>query len=118
MKLKKCKMCSSVIVEVNECNCDPECISCCGEVMEDVKEVIDDEHTPLYYRQDNKVMIKVDHHNSMDHQIESIIIVTPSETLIKKFKYLDEDELIIGYEEGMVIYSLCNRDGLCKVEVK
>lgn len=118
LKLKRCEKCGSIVLELKECECD-ECLTCCGVSMKEINASNEEvnKHIPSYYRQDNKLIIRVNHEQEENHYIEAIIIKTENEVLVHKFTSEEEPELIMGYEPNMEIYSLCTKDGLFKVDV-
>lgn len=120
LKIMKCSLCGSIILEVKGCSCN-NCITCCGKAMEEVPSVNEEKvstHKPSYYRQDNKLIIRVNHEQDTEHYIEAIIIKTDNEVLVHKFTNEEEPELIMGYEPNMEIYSICTKDGIYKTIVE
>lgn len=117
--IRRCEKCGSVLLDVKKCECEASKITCCGEEMKLIvaNEDKDNNHTPTYFRQDGKIFIRIDHVMESDHFIEAIIVKTDSEILVHYLKSIDEPELILGYEDNMEIYSLCNIHGLWKVKV-
>lgn len=117
--IRRCDKCGSILLDVKKCECEDSKITCCGEEMKLIvaNEDKENNHTPTYFRQDGKVFIRIDHVMESDHFIEAIIVKTDSEILVHYLKSGDEPELILGYEDNMEIYSLCNKHGLWKVKV-
>ena len=117
LKIMKCSECGSVILNIKECTCG-NCLTCCEKTLESVNEVDENSHIPSYYRQDNKLIIRINHEQDIEHYIEAIIIKTDNEVLVHKFTSEEEPELIIGYEDNMEIYSICTKDGIFKTKVE
>lgn len=118
IKLLECKKCGNVVLSM--CGCD-ECLKCCGEVLSEVNtegKEKSNTHEPSYYRQDNKVIIRVNHEQMSDHYIKAIVIKTDKEALIHKFSYEEEPEIIMGYEQNMEVYSICSKDGVYKTVIE
>ena len=55
---------------------------------------------------------------TVEHHIEAIIIKSDKELLIHYLEEDDDPEIILGYEQNMSIYSLCNKHGLYKTMVE
>lgn len=120
LKIMKCSLCGGIVLSIKECSCE-NCVTCCGKAMEEVSSVNEEKvstHKPSYYRQDNKLIIRVNHEQGADHYIEAIIIKTDNELLVHRFTNEEEPELIMGYEQDMEIYSVCTKDGICKTIVE
>ena len=120
IKILECRKCGNIVLELNECECN-NCLKCCDTLLEEVntdnKEKINT-HKPSYYRQDNKVIIRVNHEQMSDHYIKAIIIKTDNEVLVHKFSCEEDAELIMGYEQNMEVYSVCTKDGVYKTVIE
>lgn len=115
MKIYKCNKCGNLLLGIK----NNKEVNCCNEVMKELEKQSDmNNHNVLYYKQDKKLFISIDHEMSSEHHIEAIIIKSDNELLIHYLEVEDDPEIILGYEEGMVIYSLCNKHGLFKTVVE
>lgn len=115
IKIYKCNKCGNILLNIKDSND----VICCQEKMEEL-EVHEEKtsHTPLYYKQDKKVFVSIDHEMNSEHHIEAIIIKSDKELLIHYLEEDDDPEIILGYEQNMSIYSLCNKHGLYKTMVE
>ena len=70
LKLKRCEKCGSIVLELKECECN-ECLTCCGVSMKEINASNEEvnKHIPSYYRQDNKLIIRVNHEQEENHYI-------------------------------------------------
>lgn len=119
--LKKCLNCGVLIKVINDCTCDNCGIRCCDKEMVEIKpnsiDAASEKHTPTYEIDNDKIIVKVNHVMDLDHYIEWICFVTKDS---EEYTYLKPNsEAIATYEkkEG-ILYSYCNKHGLCKQQIK
>ena len=116
--LKQCKKCHT-IVKVLEGENE---ITCCGEVMEEVKansvDAAFEKHVPTYEKVGENIHIKVNHVMEEDHYIEWILVKTEKEIREFFFKPGDVCEVKVPYMGKAIVYSYCNLHGLWKKEVE
>lgn len=120
--LKKCLKCGALVEILNDCHC-PDCnVTCCGEKMitllANKEEASFEKHIPTYTREGDQLKIKVNHVMENDHYIEWILVKGKNTSYKLELAPSDTPELICDYEEGMIIYSYCNKHGLWKTEVE
>lgn len=119
--VKKCNHCKAVVRVLEDCNCNCG-IVCCGEEMKTLKANSTDgaveKHVPVYTIKGDLIEVNVNHVMESDHYIEWIAAVTDNEEYIKYFNPYTKAKAVFKYQEGMVLYSYCNKHLLWKCEVK
>lgn len=119
MIIKKCLKCGKLIEEIKTSPCDT---ICCGEAMVELKpnttDAAAEKHIPTYEIRDGKILARVNHVMEKDHYIEWIKFEYKDRENTYYFKPGDEPVAHCKYEEGMKLYSYCNKHGLWMTEVK
>lgn len=119
--IKKCNHCKAVVRVLEDCNCNCG-IACCGEEMKTLKANSTDgsaeKHVPDYTIKGDLIEVNVNHVMESDHYIEWIAAVTDNEEYIKYLNPYTKAKAVFKYQEGMVLYSYCNKHLLWKCEVK
>ena len=123
MKILRCTKCNAKMFVIDECKCEScEGITCCNEKMIETtintEEASFEKHMPQYQIMDNKIEVVVPHPMDEDHYIELIALVHDNETEMVELKPGMEAKKIFNYYPNSIIYSLCNKHGLWKNEVK
>ena len=120
LKLKRCLKCGALVKVLQDCNCD-DGIMCCGEKMQDVvansTDASFEKHVPTYQKEDEKMIVTVNHVMEEDHYIEWVLVKYENENREVFFKPGDQASVRVPYEKGALIYSYCNKHGLWKCEV-
>lgn len=116
LKLKKCLKCNNLVEDT--LNKD---LICCGEVMQEVlpnqNEEIKEKHLPRYEIKEDKIIVSVNHVMETEHYIEWLLVKGKNTTVKKVFSPNEEPILEVPYEEGLVLYSYCNKHGLWMTKV-
>ncbi len=120
--VKQCSKCGAVVKVVNNCKCDENGISCCGEQMKTlIPNSVDaaiEKHVPTYEVKEGKIFVKVNHVMEEEHYIEWITIVSGNKEITT---YLEPGKEAIAhckYVPGATIYAYCNKHGLWKIDVE
>lgn len=117
--LKQCKECNTLVKVIK--NYDSNLI-CCGKPMQIIKpnttEASAEKHLPTYEKIGNTLKITVNHVMEQEHYIEWILVVGKKGFKEQIFNPLDIPTMELPYEEGLTIYSYCNKHGLWKTEAK
>ena len=120
LKLKKCLKCGALVKVLQDCNCE-DGIICCKEKMHDViansTDASFEKHVPTYQKENDEMIITVNHVMEEDHYIEWILVKYKNENKEVFFKPGDQASVRVPYEKGALIYSYCNKHGLWKCEV-
>ena len=114
--IRKCFKCGSMIKVIADCPCDNCGIICCHESMKELKVNSTDgaieKHKPNYTRENDKLIVTVDHVMEKDHYIEWLCLVTDNQ---EKYVYLNpqtEPKVIFDDVKNGKIYAYCNKHGL------
>lgn len=121
MKILRCKKCGNVIVKLND-HCD--CITCCGEQMEELipntQEAAIEKHKPVIKEVDGRNYIivgDVEHPMEEKHFIEWIMIQKGSNC---KFHFMKPGEKPMMPKDCSctpdAVYAYCNLHGLWKMD--
>lgn len=120
--LKKCTKCGALIKVIEDCNCSDCGITCCGEPMFKIKansvDASHEKHVPTYERENNEIVVRVNHVMEMDHYIEWICLVTEEKEEYVYFSNTSK-EAIAKFNDVKTgtLYSYCNKHGLWKEEI-
>lgn len=71
-----------------------------------------EKHVPQYSIKNDKLEVVVNHVMEEDHYILFIMADYGDRQVIKHFKPGDEAKLVVDYQEGVVLYSYCNKHSL------
>lgn len=71
-----------------------------------------EKHVPNYEIKNDKIEVSVNHVMDPDHYIEWIMVDYGDKQIIKEFNPGDEPKLTVDYEDGMILYSYCNKHSL------
>ena len=77
-----------------------------------------EKHVPVFEKNENKVMVSVNHVMEDDHYIEWIMVDYGDMQIIKHFNPGDEPKVEVNYKEGIKAYSYCNKHSLWEAELK
>ena len=120
--IKKCSKCGALVKVLNDCTCDDCGITCCGEVMNEVKpnstDAAFEKHVPTYERKENKLEVKVNHVMDDDHYIEWICFITESR---EEYIYFEPGIEATGVFDDVntgKLYAYCNKHGLWETTVE
>lgn len=120
--LKKCFKCGAIVKVIDDCNC-PNCgIKCCSEEMKVVKansvDAAIEKHKPTYVKEDNKLVVSVNHVMEEDHYIKWLCLVTDDKEEYVYFKPNDKPTYAFDNVKTGIIYAYCNKHGLWETEIK
>ena len=119
--VKKCMKCGAIVKVINDCNCENCGIMCCGEAMKELEpNTVDasfEKHIPNYEKEEDKIVVTVNHPMDEDHYIEWVAMVSEERECFVKFMPGDEIKCDFRYIPGSKIYSYCNKHGLWMKEV-
>lgn len=114
--LKKCLKCGALVKAINDCHCDDCGIMCCGEKMVELKpnsvDAAAEKHIPEYVREDNDIVVTVNHVMDIDHYIEWICLVTENEEKYVYFKPGEDINVKFNNVSTGKLYSYCNKHSL------
>ena len=118
--LKKCNSCGALVRVLNDCHC--KCgFECCGDKMEDVKANSTDgaveKHVPSFERQDDELIVTVNHVMDDDHYIEWIGLISDDKEEFHYFQPGEEAIVTFSDVDTGILYSYCNKHGLWKKEL-
>lgn len=117
LKLKRCKHCNAIVKVVN----DSDCISCCGNKMEDIipnsVDAAIEKHVPEYEIQGDKIIVKVNHVMEDDHYIEWISMVSDKKENMVYLKPGEVAEVEFTYTPNSTLYAYCNKHSVWKKDV-
>ena len=114
--LKKCERCRALVEVIEDCNCGDCGIRCCDQVMTRVEAKETDlgfeKHLPQIEKENDKIMVKVNHPMDEKHHIDWIACVT--ENTINKvfFSYNEKPECEFDYVKDSKVYVFCNEHSL------
>lgn len=121
MKFYICPVCGNVIYMMNG---EVSRVKCCGRDMEElVPNTVDaslEKHVPFCKVDNDKVLVSVGevmHPMESEHYIMWVVSQSGKCVSFFKFNPSDEPKCEFAYENGMVIYSYCNKHGLWKIEL-
>ena len=121
-KLKRCNKCRALLKVFKERNYDNCGITCCGEILENIKpKSVDasfEKHVPEYQIDGENINVRVNHVMDEDHYIEWISYVYDKNEQIVYFAPGDEPIATFKYVKGATIYSYCNKHSLWVKEVE
>ena len=116
---KRCLKCGNVIKIINNSDND---ITCCGEVMKEVKansvDASFEKHVPNYEIKYKRILVTVNHVMEEDHYIEWIMIENDKESYFKRLLPGEEASAEFDLLDNAIIYAYCNKHGLWKKEVE
>ncbi len=120
LMLKKCHSCGAIVKVIDDCHCQCN-FQCCGEKMMDVVansvDAAVEKHVPNYERDDDKLIVRVNHVMEDDHYIEWIGLLTENTEEYHYFKPGEEATITFNDVKNGVLYSYCNKHGLWKKEL-
>ncbi len=120
--IKKCANCGAIVKVIKDCNCEGCGITCCEKPMiEMVPNSVDaaiEKHVPTYEKQDNKIIVKVNHVMEQEHYIEWISLVNENTEMTIKLQPEQSAECSFPYIKGSTLYAYCNKHGLWKTGVE
>lgn len=121
--LKKCSKCNAIIRVNKDCTCDDCGIICCNKKMEDIVEnsveASFEKHLPIYEKDGNDIVVKVNHIMEKDHYIEWICCI--SENREEYVHFIPDNQNATARFNDIhsgSLYSYCNKHGLWKTEIK
>ena len=122
LKVKKCLKCGAIVKIIEDCHCDNCGIKCCGESMKEIKTNSTDgaveKHKPTYVKEDDKLIVTVNHVMDDNHYIEWLCLLTEGR---EEYVYLnpkDEPKTIFNNVKSGKIYSYCNKHGLWVTDIE
>lgn len=122
MKLKKCENCNELVNVINDCECENCSIKCCNKEMKELipnsVEASFEKHIPEVIKENNELLVKVNHVMDDDHYIEFISYAAGDLEITKYFKPGEVATIKFPYKENSKVYSYCNKHGLWMQEVK
>lgn len=83
------------------------------EIIPNCEDASFEKHVPTFkFLDEESVEIKVDHVMEDDHFIEWILVEYYNEQVIEYFSPGEEPKVVVAYQEGMKVYSYCNKHSL------
>ncbi len=120
--LKKCNKCGALVEVLKDCTCDNCGVICCESKMQTIipnsEEAAFEKHIPVCTKENDNLVITVNHVMDEDHYIEWLKVITNDAEITKDLTPGEEIKLTVPYKKGMVIYSYCNKHGLWQKEVE
>ena len=123
MMFKICRRCGNLVSVLKDSSVP---MMCCGQEMETLKpnttDAAGEKHVPVVAAADGKVTVKVGsvtHPMLPEHFIQWIALETDKGTMMKYLKPGDvpEAEFLLGDQEPVAAYELCNLHGLWKTKI-
>ena len=107
---------------VHKCQCEDDCISCCGEKMQELRanevDAAIEKHVPNYEIMDGNVVAVVNHVMEEDHYIEWISLVTDTSCEYIYLKPGDTSSVTFKGKTSGTLYSYCNKHGLWSSKIQ
>ena len=120
--IKKCLKCGAMVKIIEDCHCDNCGIKCCNEQMKEIKKNSTDgaieKHKPTYVKEDNKIIVTINHVMDEDHYIEWICLLTEDREEYVYFNFKDDPKAIFNNVKHGKIYSYCNKHGLWETDIE
>ena len=122
MVIKKCIKCGAVVEVLHDCTCADCGIQCCGQPMVTLRansvDAAIEKHVPTYQRQENKILVTVNHVMETEHYIEWIAMVTDTQVYKRTLTPGEVAEAVFPYVKGAKLYSYCNKHALWSADVE
>ena len=119
--LKKCNKCGALVQVINDCTCKECSIKCCDEKMEilipNKVEASFEKHIPNIEKQNNEIIITVNHVMEEEHFIERITYKSENIEITKELKPKDKPELKVPYEGKAKAYAYCNLHSIWEKDI-
>ena len=116
--VKKCQKCGAQVNMIRKCQCEDDCISCCGEKMQELRanevDAVIEKHVPNY----ESVVAVVNHVMEEDHYIEWISLVTDTSCEYIYLKPGDISSVTFKGKTSGTLYSYCNKHGLWSSKIQ
>lgn len=120
--VRKCQKCGAQVNVIRKCQCEDDCISCCGEKMQELRanevDAAIEKHVPNYEIMDGNVVAVVNHVMEEDHYIEWISLVTDTSCEYIYLKPGDTSSVTFKGKTSGTLYSYCNKHGLWSSKIQ